>query len=57
MPDPDSSAATVHETDVPGLYDVEMPDGSWRFDMTLGQIRSMVFSGTPIKPPVLREDR
>jgi hypothetical protein len=54
MADP-ADAAIVYETDIPGLYDVEMPDGTWLRDRTVGQLRSIVFQGTPIRPPVLRD--
>lgn len=46
-----SPHATVRETDIPGLYDVSIDDGRELADVTLGQLRSLVWQGVTIGPP------
>ena len=36
---------------VPGLFDVEMSDGSWRRDLTNGQVRSLLQQGVSMPWP------
>lgn len=41
--------AVAYPTDIPGLYDVVMADGTVVADMTIGQLRTMAFHGYPIR--------
>jgi hypothetical protein len=29
----------IVQTDMPGLFDVQLADGTWRYDLTSGQVR------------------
>lgn len=41
--------AVAYPSDIPGLFDVVMPDGSVVSDMTIGQLRTMAYHGYPIR--------